>query len=492
GLYFLRVSGAQPGPDTNYELSAGDKVTERGIIESVDANTSAFSRQEVRTVRTQSDTQIDLSGRQITSLDLSTLVAGKEYWVQVTAPNQLPTSYNLTFDLADDVNPAANTVNLAAKADVKRRDVILGGDGNDVLQGGPGEDWIFGGKGNDVLSGGYDRMAEDLLFGGEGDDTFLLQPDDLPFIKGTAQTYIPTLTDRFDGGPGNDRVLFQGGDYDRLGNPVPDQVAIRWNRFLQRYEFTAVPWDIANQRFDVAQQVVNASKGGPLAGFIGKVAFDLRVPDAKHPDRGFVTVTADINATDITGVATDLQTALNAVFGLDADGQPMVAVEFPNGVFRLRASGLGLELHTRSINGVDNMHDVLGFDQVTAPSPIYHQTYSFYQTISVEQTVIDTRAGDDIVHADPEYKFPNVPSEWGIKVGDFEQRALIGGLTIYGGDGNDQLYGGAQNDSIYGGAGADVIFGGGGNDTLDGGSGRDLVVGNTSLAPDAYEFTSRG
>ncbi len=34
-----------------------------------------------------------------------------------------------------------------------RKDVLIGGDGNDTLQGGSGEDWIFGGKGNDVLSG---------------------------------------------------------------------------------------------------------------------------------------------------------------------------------------------------------------------------------------------------------------------------------------------------------------------------------------------------
>src|SRR5690606_9799259 len=129
--------------------------------------------------------------------------------------------------LDDDVDPGENVVNFATRADVKRRDIILGGAGNDVLQGGAGEDWIFGGAGNDVLSGGYDRMAEDLLFGGDGDDTFQLLPDQLPYIKGTTQTYSPTLTDRFDGGAGNDRVLFLGGDYDDLGRPVRDDVAIR-------------------------------------------------------------------------------------------------------------------------------------------------------------------------------------------------------------------------------------------------------------------------
>ncbi|MFN0040815.1 MAG: LamG-like jellyroll fold domain-containing protein, partial [Burkholderiales bacterium] len=485
GIYFLKVFGA--ASDTTYELRGSVGPTERSIVETQTAE--GLLRQATRTVREQADSQIDLSGRQTSFVDLSGLQAGTEYLVRVTAPNRAPTQYNLTFDLDDDVNAEDHVVNLAAKADVSRRDIILGGAGNDVLIGGPGEDWVFGGSGNDVLSGGYDRMAEDLLFGGEGDDSFQLLPDDLPFIKGTTKTFIPTLTDRFDGGPGTDRVLFLGGDRDNLGQPVPDQVAIRWNRFLQRYEFTAVPWDVANQTFDVDQQVVNASALGPLAGFTGQVNFRLRVPDPANPDRGFVAVTANIDATDISGVAEDLQAALNPIFGFDADGLPRVTVEFPDGIFRLRAKGLGLELRTSED---DLAHTKLGFEPLTAASPIYHQTFAFYQTISVEKTVIDTQGGDDVVHADPEYLFPNVPSEWGIDPGDYEQRALIGGLEIYGGEGNDRLFGGAQADSIYGGGGADVIFGGGGNDSLDGGPGRDLVVGNTSLAPDDYEFTARG
>ncbi|HEY7599939.1 MAG TPA: LamG-like jellyroll fold domain-containing protein, partial [Candidatus Limnocylindrales bacterium] len=484
GTYFLKIFGA--GSTLSYELSPGDRPTERTIVESQTAD--GLVRQEVRTVRQQADAQLDLSGRQTSFLDLSSLEAGTEYLLRVISPNRVPTAYNLSFDLADDLDPADNVVNLAAKADVTRRDVILGGAGNDALQGGAGEDWIFGGTGNDVLTGGYDRMAEDLLFGGEGDDSFQLLPDELPFIKGTSQTYIPTLTDRFDGGPGTDRVLFLGGDLDNLSRPVNDDVAIRWNRFLQRYEFTALSWDTNNQSFVVEQQALNASGVGPLAGFTGDVEFRVRVPDPAHPDRGFVTVQAHIDATTLTGVAEDLQVALNAVFGADADGLPNVAVEFPGNVLRLRAKGTGLELRTDESNA---MHTVLGFDALTTGSPIYHQTYAFYQTISVEKTVIDTRAGDDVVHAEPEFMYPNVPSEWGIKPGDYEQRALIGALEIHGGDGNDRIFGGALGDTIFGGAGADVIFGGGGDDAIDGGPGRDLLVGNTSLAPDAYEFNAR-
>ena len=91
---------------------------------------------------------------------------------------------------------------------MERKDVIIGGDGHDILRGGPAEDWIFGGKGDDVLIGGDDRQAPDLLFGGPGNDTFQIIPDDLPFVKGTTKTLVPTQSDRFDGGDDEDRILF--------------------------------------------------------------------------------------------------------------------------------------------------------------------------------------------------------------------------------------------------------------------------------------------
>ena len=171
----------------------------------------------------------------------------------------MPTAYRISFDLKDGKSPAARQTDLAANQNFVRRDVIIGGTGNDALQGGPGEDWIFGGEGNDVISGGYDRQASDLLFGGAGDDSFQILPDDLPFLAGTTTPYIPTLTDRMDGGAGNDRVLFQGGDFDRLSRAVPDNVAIRWDALQQRYEFTALQWDIANQRFVADESAVTSS-----------------------------------------------------------------------------------------------------------------------------------------------------------------------------------------------------------------------------------------
>ncbi|MBI4579875.1 MAG: hypothetical protein HY718_09245, partial [Planctomycetes bacterium] len=184
--------------------------------------------------------------------DLSALAEDTPYWLRVMGPAR--TAYELLprigdpdaliVDLADE-----EVINLSSTVRILRRDVILGGPGRDIVSGGSGEEWIFGGPENDVLSGGTDRQASDLQFGEGGDDTFQLIPDKLPFIKGTQRTLIPTLSDRLDGGPGEDRVLFLGGDLDRLGRPVPDHVAIKYNTILHRYEFTALEWDVANQVF---------------------------------------------------------------------------------------------------------------------------------------------------------------------------------------------------------------------------------------------------
>ncbi|HXW10699.1 MAG TPA: hypothetical protein VD737_08795, partial [Steroidobacteraceae bacterium] len=380
-------------------------------------------------------------------------------------------------------------VDLSVKANTDRRDVIIGGPGNDALQGGPGSTWVFGMAGNDVLTGGYDRQSPDLLFGGEGDDAFQLLPDQLPFIKGTTETYLPTLVDRFDGGPGNDFVLFQGGDLDNLNRPVDDWVAIRWDRFQQRYEFTAVPFDTANQVFAVEQEVVNATKLAPLDGFDGEVNFRLRVPIPGMPDQGFVEMSVDIqDAGNISELADQLQAALVAEFGVDENGNPVVIVEFPDGILRLRARVQGLELRAEAD---DLMVTALGFEPLTAGSPIFLQHYAFFQALSVEKIVIDTRGGDDIVHADPEYFFPNVPTtEWGLAEGSFEEGAKIP-LEIRLGDGNDRGFGSSQDDTIFGGEGADIIFGYLGNDLLYGGSGRDFIVGNRALVPDELEFVTR-
>jgi len=315
---------------------------------------------------------LDFTGKSSGSLDLTGLRPNTPYLLQVQS-NKIPTLYSLQFDLRDSAPPAA--IDLGQRPNGLRRDVILGGPGNDILSGGPGEDWIFGGAGDDLLTGGTDRGAEDLIFGGPGKDVFQIIPDQLPLLSGSDQTFVPTFNDRFDGGDGEDEMLFWGGDV-AGGKTVPDEVAVRFNALLGRYEFTSLVWDVANQKFI---------------------------------QRG--------------------------------DGQ-------------------------------------------------FEQRFAFFQTTSIERFIVETRKGDDEVHADPGFKFPNNDSEWGIKPGDLQQGATLVNLEIRGGDGNDRLFGGAGNDHILGGEGDDLIAGGPGDDLLEGGAGRDEIYGNAKATPTQLSGTT--
>lgn len=132
-----------------------------------------------------------------------------------------------------------------------RKDIIIGGPGDDTLTGGPGEDWIFGGPGDDILSGGQDVQFEDIIFGGPGDDTFLVALDDLPrLLDGSKQSYVPTFKDRYWGEAGFDRVLLLGADRDSAGAPVPDRLAVAFNSTLARYEVAGLPWNPNRRAFE--------------------------------------------------------------------------------------------------------------------------------------------------------------------------------------------------------------------------------------------------
>lgn len=192
-----------------------------------------------------------VEGRAVLPLD--SIETDRQYLLRVSS-NLTPTIYDLQIDRG---GLAGDTLDMGLRSDEIRRDVILGGAGNDILIGGPGEDWVFGEAGADVISGGVDQQQSDLLFGGPGDDSFQLIPDELPklanrpdtLFQPATQTFVPTQSDRFLGGDGDDQVLFLGGDRDRDGRAVSDFVALRYNTGLHRYEFTSLVWDRARQRF---------------------------------------------------------------------------------------------------------------------------------------------------------------------------------------------------------------------------------------------------
>ena len=443
----------------------------------------------------------DLASTTSEPLDLSALSGDTTHWLEVASPNLVPTIYDMAFGVPAGIGaPLSGPINLATRQDAVRQDVILGRAGNDALAGGSGRDWIFGGPGNDVLSGGPDQQSDDLLFGQGGDDAFQVVPDGLPFIKGSDKTLVPTLSDQFHGGPGNDHVLFLGGDRDAAGQPVPDHVAIRYNTILHRYEVGALVWDTANQRFvtSSAPAVLRAPQQAPADGKIGSdLAFRLVVDGGSQvamsvlantdPQRRFEDLIADLNA------AIDAAGVTGSVIAGQDDGH----ITFATPAFGPTAS---IEIR---FDANDPSSTLLGFDGqlsaiATGTDNAFLKHFAFYQANDVEGTIIDTRAGSDEVQGDPGYVFPAPDgsigggSEWGIDPGDFQQRGVISALRILGGDHSDLLFGGALNDLIDGGNGDDFIFGNTGDDDLIGGGGSDLIAGNDEKRPDRFEVVTRG
>ncbi|MEQ1825946.1 MAG: LamG-like jellyroll fold domain-containing protein, partial [Pirellula sp.] len=247
GTYFVKVVSS-----TSFELYTNAALT-TGVV-----GNAAYTSGGTWTTRLSGVTGTGDSG----SISLNGLFANIPYLLRVTTPNIVPTPYSLRFNLtgtSDATNLAAiPKTSLGVRNDVTdRRDIILGGLGDDILRGGAGEDWIIGGDGNDVLIGGDDRGASDLLIGGLGNDTFQIIPDLLPLLGNqpntqfdpATRTYLPTFSDQFLGGAGTDRVLYLGGDKDRRGFDVPDFAALQYNTLLHRYEFSALVWDIGTQSF---------------------------------------------------------------------------------------------------------------------------------------------------------------------------------------------------------------------------------------------------
>lgn len=458
-------------------------------------------------------TQINLAGLGQIGLNLSgpgtPIEAGQTYFIRVRSLNRAPTVYDLTLNLGDGAKPV--DFDLGARQDLVRRDVLIGGEGNDALIGGPSEDWIFGGAGNDILSGGLDRQNSDLIFGGSGDDLFQILPDDLP-TNPQGEPLLTTQSDRLDGGPGFDQVLFVGGELDRISRPVPDHVAIRFNRFLQRYEFTSLVWDIANQEFvtealdlraviestQVALPDGTLINGVPTNGVLSDDAtFGVKI---KKDATEYTVVTIPKTATQDNHNLFDLAADINAALKIVDLGDAVVAEVTTRGLQLATtafgdAAYLSLDVAANSVAAKE-----LRLETATASGDnvqAFKQRYAWYEVLNVEGTRIETRAGDDEVHADPEYRFPlaNVAgflsSEWGIKQGNFQEGASIGALVIDGGDGNDRMFGGFLGDTIFGGEGSDFIAGREGDDKLDGGSGRDLILGESGVPFDRFEAITR-
>lgn len=96
--------------------------------------------------------------------------------------------------------------------------ILLGGDGNDLIQGGSGQDGISGGEGDDILTGGagndyiWGNGGNDTIHGGAGND--LIWGD-----GGNDRLYGGAGSDDIEGGAGSDFIYRDPSDGYLDGGP---------------------------------------------------------------------------------------------------------------------------------------------------------------------------------------------------------------------------------------------------------------------------------
>ena len=463
----------------------------------------------------------------------------------------LTTGFSLTgSNDADNITFAAPydrmiTVN-AAGGD----DSITGALGGDSLNGGDGNDTLLGQAGNDSLDGGGNGDV-DQLFGGTGNDLLIARADDLLFGGGNDDLFSINSdgVGVMDGGTGNDTLRFEN-SYDITGTTVTamEQVNLNGNDEMTATQLggfslvsgygagntTAVLFlsqgGTANVNLsstltvgftlfgsDQADAITFAAAGTtPITVHAG--AGDDSISGAKAND----TLLGDAGNDTLSG--SDGNDSLDGGVGADSllggNGDDIIVAGRGDSIF----GGSGNDLFSVQDNGVavlnggtntdtlrtENSYDISGTNLISienlfiggTPTMTAAQLGSFalvsgYGPGFSSATVILSAGGTAHVTLDDA-----LSANFQV-FGSSQDETLsfnnnhTGRLTIYGGDGNDNVSGAAGSDYFEGGGGNDTISGLAGNDTIFGQVGNDVIIGGAGAdtlsggsGQDVYTYTS--
>lgn len=372
--------------------------------------------------------------------------------------------------------------------------VIIGGDGIDVLHGWGGDDRLIGGSGRDSLHGGQGR---DVMIGDAGDDDFFVD----------------------NGNSLGGDVVYGGSNYDTVRADTSVNVTgLRLNLFSAGVtNLSQAP--IANTSKAAGVEEVIGGKGNDVIdGSRLKVTDTMVVNGLGGEDTYFGGLGADIfdGGTDtdtfvLTGKHSDYKfggigdvfTLTSVVSGIVDWVKETELFKFADGIFhlsnlfisgseggdRLTGDGFGNTLDGGSgddtLDGgrgrdtllggegddilitdnfdVDIIDGGTGYDQVYASVDTAASGFTFTLTSAMNVEGISGGGGNDVLDASA--------MTTGVDVLGHE-----GDDVVTGGSGNDVLEGGADNDVMFGETGADTLIGGADNDTLNGGADGDLFA----------------
>ncbi len=331
-----------------------------------------------------------------------------------------------------------------------QNDEVIGGAGDDALYGGDGDDLILAGDGDDVVFAG---AGDDVVFGEEGGDT----------IFGEAGN------DRLNGGDGNDLIDGGSGD-DEIWGEAGDDILDGGsdNDFIDGGE--GADTIVGGQGFD-------NSLGG--VGDDRFVALLYDGDDIYQGDEGFDTydlarTSAGAEVDLSLGIATSTQTGIDQLYGIEAV---------------IGSGGDDTITGDENINSLDGRAGADDIDAGAGNDVIYG---------GAGEDVVHAGEGDDIVFAEAGDDDDSYFGDEGVDTYDLSMTSsnavvdlargvaessdigydLLSGFEgVTGGLGGDSIIGDAGRNDLRGGDGSDLIQGEGGDDRLRGNDGDDIIDG---------------
>jgi Ca2+-binding RTX toxin-like protein len=351
-------------------------------------------------------------------------------------------------------------------------DTLEGGGGNDSLQGNAGNDYLYGGAGGDTLVGnaGYDYLTgeagDDTLnagedgqaHGGEGADTLTGSVG----AAGSVHLYGDGGNDRLsiagtiggyaDGGADADTLAGSSGDDQLFGGLGADSVNGGSGHDLV-VDGDNWGWPVGTATDTAAETLLGGSGNDTIYSNGGADSID----GGSNADMAYIDRSASATAVQF------MPTATTTIASLSAGNGSIVNVE----TFAIRGT-TGADTMV-GLNGNDSFKGGDGADSLSG---------------GVGDDHLEGEKGDDLIDAGVNGYATGGDGNDSIS----GSASYDGGLTLYGGIGNDHitvggnfyawLYGEAGNDTILGGSGGDGIYGGNDADSLVGNAGGDWLYGD--------------
>ncbi|MCZ8186563.1 MAG: hypothetical protein O9308_09290 [Beijerinckiaceae bacterium] len=361
-------------------------------------------------------------------------------------------------------------------------DIILGLNGDNVIDGGAGHDWIEAGDGNNRIDGGSGRdtiltgSGDDRIEGGSGGD-FIQAGAGADLVSGGRGD------DEIEGGDGDDRIEGGEGDDSVSGDDGDDIVrGDAGNDFIRGGAGTDVLLGGAGNDLLIGGTEDDRLEGGDGDDYLVGVSGDDRIEGGDGDDTIVVRISDGYDSHIDGGAGTD------TLFITSDDPQTRFSVTLDGDQIReitLDSANTFDDIILTDAHGNRNVHGVEDFRLEQLSTPIGILDFSATQTaISVDLDVYTDR---NVVFGTAT-GFSAITGFQDL-IGGSGDDTLVGNgqhNEILGGDGNDRLEGEIGDDRLQGGSGDDILIGGSdnddlegswGNDEIHGGDGRDWIIG---------------